>query len=1307
MEQRASSGRDPVRPQRPTGWSDLRDRRRLGSAANRLAASLPRTPRARGGSQGWDVDVVAEGGPTRTIWHDTVQDFAEVLSEAGGFRRIRTHTLGPEAARNPGTLPRAAEGRLILLLTDGLSPAWHGPGLRGLLRRWAEDGPLALVHLLLEGEWKETALLVRDVELRSPRPAAANRRLRWRTEGPEPEPRRGRGLPVGPGLPIPVLRPEGEWLDSWAALLAPTPAPDLDLGLDPAADRSGWTKLPVVFTGALAADPPRAGADPSSPAERVQRLRATVSQDVFELACLLAATPLTLSLARAVQRALLPGSRVSDLARLLLHGVLLPTGRTGRPPAAPEFDFGPGLREQFLAAGRSDTLRRVVQVVGEQVAGTEQAELWRLPGLLDGGRSDAAPAVPVSAATLPWVAVERAVLHALSGEFLAPARELDLAIAAYDRRAERADAAAFRPRTPTAQKGRTTVTEQPTTDQGRTAQTTPTVWGNIPPRNPNFTGREDLLEALHQRLLKEKTTAVLPHALHGMGGVGKSLLAIEYLYRRLGDYDVVWWITAERTAQIVLSLVELAPRLGIQPSGDSSSTVAAVIEALRLGRPYRNWLLVFDNAESPEAVSSYFPSGGPGNILVTSRNPQWASIARPLEVDVFLREESKQLLRVRGPEISDEDADRLAEALGDLPLAIEQAAAWHAETGMLADEYLRLLSEKRLDLLAVSAPLDYQLPVIAAWNISLDQLETKNPAALQLLQVCSFCAPEPISRLLFSRMQGRPIAPELDAALEDPIRLGQVIREIGRYSLARFDHRTNSIQMHRLVQTALLARMTEEDQARMRHGTHLLLSANDPNDPLSVDRWRRYGELYPHVVVSGAVHSSDPWARKLVINEVRYQIAWGDYESGRSLAQLAYDSWRQSLGADHAQTLEVARWLGFLLFSMGRYTEAASLNAVVLEAYRRSFGADHQDTVDATGNVAVDRRVQGQFTEALDLSRAVHRRYVRLIGPGEPETLRAAHNLGVSLRLSGDFAAARAIDEETWHSWIQIYGQDHVDSLRTWLGLILDIRELGDYSGALTYHREIVEQTRNLLGAKNPLTLSCARHLAVALRKAGQHPEALDAARQAKLDLDREYGHRNPESLAAALELTSHLRHPEGSVLVHPLDLGRSLEQGSHVLEHYRDAYGETHPHTLSAAVNLAVTRRLAGTPELALEADQRALEEFRERLGPDHPSTLICQTNLASDLYALGDIRQALTLDRLTLGRSRELFSDDHPSTLACAVNLSMDLQYLGETAEAEELHTTTLERLRRVLGDDHPAVGQAESWDRRADCDIDPMPL
>ncbi|WP_235825808.1 NB-ARC domain-containing protein, partial [Candidatus Frankia alpina] len=210
--------------------------------------------------------------------------------------------------------------------------------------------------------------------------------------------------------------------------------------------------------------------------------------------------------------------------------------------------------------------------------------------------------------------------------------------------------------------------------------------GAVPQRNPHFTGRDDSLRELHQRL-GDGTTAVLPEALYGMGGVGKSQLAVEYVYRYQSEYELIWWIPAERSAQIVQTLAGLAPSLRLDAGLEANTVVPAVREALRIGQPYRRWLLVFDNAEDPSRVAEYFPNpGAEGHVLVTSRDSRWAAVARPLEVAVFARFESRALLQRRDDTLTDDDADRLAQALGDLPLAIDQAATWRVETGMPVNE---------------------------------------------------------------------------------------------------------------------------------------------------------------------------------------------------------------------------------------------------------------------------------------------------------------------------------------------------------------------------------------------------------------------------------------------------------------------------------------------------------------------------------------------------------------------------------------------------------------------------------------------
>ena len=806
----------------------------------------------------------------------------------------------------------------------------------------------------------------------------------------------------------------------------------------------------------------------------------------------------------------------------------------------------------------------------------------------------------------------------------------------------------------------------------------PLVWGGIPLRNPDFTGRAKLLKDLHERLLQDRAATLVPHTLHGMGGVGKTSLAVEYVYRSTAEYDLVWWISAERTAQISLSLVELARRLGLTPADDAASTVTAVLDSLRTGRPYRNWLLVYDNAESPEDLRPVLPVGGPGAVLVTSRNPRWAGIARPLEVDVFRREESRGLLCARSPGIGHDDAGRLAEALGDLPLAIEQAAAWHAETGMPVDEYLRLLDEKRVDVLRDTASPQAQHSVIAAWNISLEQLETKNPAAYQFLQVCSFYAPEPIPRALWERAPRSGITPELDAALADPLLSGRMIREIGRYSLARFDHRTNTLQMHRLVQAAVSSRMADGQRPVMRRAAHLLLAANDPNDPNNVRCWERYGSLHPHVVASEAVRSDDSRVRNLVVNEVVHLLRRGSYEASLDLARTAHKTWSDLLGPDHSQTLQLARWLGFVLLTMGSHREAAALNLATLEAYRRTSGPDAQDTVDTLGNVAIDHRARGDFAEALALSESAHAQYQRLLGPGHPEALRAAHNLGVSLRHVGEFARARDLDEQTWNGWTVVYGSDSIHTLLTWLGLIIDIRELGQYGTALTQLRRLMPLTESLLGHDNPISLFSLHQLAITLRKAGEHEEALEVAERAHVETVRRHGRHNRQSIVSGLELSVQLRQ-HGS-------LEDALALGTETWHRYEQTYGRPHPHTLSAAVSLALTYRRLGNAAAAQRIDTLALRGFAENLGETHPSTLVCRANLAGDHAALGNTAAARDLDTETLRRARELLGDDHPFTLGCTTNLALDHHVLGDFEEVLDLP-----------GDVHG----------RVDFDIDPMPL
>ena len=687
-------------------------------------------------------------------------------------------------------------------------------------------------------------------------------------------------------------------------------------------------------------------------------------------------------------------------------------------------------------------------------------------------------------------------------------------------------------------------------------------WGAVPPRNDAFVGRARLLATIRDAFTAGESTVVL----HGAEGVGKSQIAIEYAHRYAADYELVWWIPAGHALHIRIALAGLAMRLGQLVVPD----LRAALPAVQAVTPDETWLLIFDNAGRSEEVLPFVPTTR-AHVLVTTEDPHWPRFT--VEVGAFTRDESRQLLRQRNAS----DADRLAAALDDMPLAV---AACADETSIPVNDYL-LLVERKLPAL--------RDPVAAALAVSADLVRAKDPDAYELLRVCAFFAPDFASRH----------HPAVASTSDFPV-----------------------FRLHSLMQKAVRAQLGESELAESLHLAHLILARADRSDDAS------HAALICHVRASRSADCTDPEVRTLVNDTVARLLSWddpdgevaeardvsdvrakGNFTSAMNMAERKYTEARTQFGDDDPVTLVAADDYALNLRLCGEAEAARRLDETTLRRKVDILGPGHRQTLATLANLAADQMMCGDWLGALRLQQQVHSRCNEQFGVYHPLTFLAARNLAVALRRAGNPADALPLAQTALDGLVSCYGEHQPDAIAAAMNVSVTLRQLGRLEEARQLGVQIYRRYERVLGARHPFTLAGATNFAVTLHALGELSTARGLNEKALTGMRTALGRDHLLSLVCAINLANDLARGGR------YDLARDL--GLRTLAQARGALPENHPWTLAAATNLVLDMRGMGQLDESAELQHDTVTRLSQTLGPSHPMTFGAYDNLR----AFGDI--------------------------------------------------------------------------------------
>jgi tetratricopeptide (TPR) repeat protein/nucleoside phosphorylase len=769
------------------------------------------------------------------------------------------------------------------------------------------------------------------------------------------------------------------------------------------------------------------------------------------------------------------------------------------------------------------------------------------------------------------------------------------------------------------------------------------VW-NVPyRRNPHFTGRDELLGRLEKHLVPaahdeqrtpQRVALTQPQAITGLGGIGKTQLAVEYAYRsrERGRYTHTLWINAASEETIIASFVELAadvlPASVMHSETDQRKLVAAIRRWLE--RCEQPWLLIFDNVDEPSMVEPYLPRGGNGSILLTTRAHAVGSLATSVEVETMGFVEGTHLLLRRAQRFeraSDEEvnqAGNIVVVLDHFPLALDQAGAYIEETQCSFEDYLALYRTHRQALLAQRGKeaTNYPHAVATTWSLSFQKVQQKSPAAAELLELCSFLAPDRIpEELLRDGAAYWPAA--LQQAVADPLRFQQLIADLLKFSLVKRLVEEHALSIHRLVQAVQLDTM---ELAMQRHWAERVVQAVSevfPGNPKEITRWQRCLR-----------YLDQAQACSTLIKQHKLPLIEG---------------------------VDLLNRTGFYVHEHALYSIAEPLYQQALTICKQQSGTTHPNTATVLNNLALLYQEQGKYAKAEPLLKRALLIREQQLGASHPETALSLNNLGTLYRNQGKYAKAEPLLERALLIREQQLGASHPEtalSLNTLAGLYC---RQGKYSEAEPLLERALAIYEQQLGATHPEISTALNNLAGLYYDQARYSEAEPLLERALLIREQQLGASHPETATSLNDLALLYQEQGKYSEAEPL-----LERA---LAIYEQQLGATHPSASAVLNNLALLYQEQGKHAKAEPLLERALLIREQQLGTAHPETALSLNNLALCYRNQGKYAEAKPLYRRALMICERVLDQEHHTTCTVRKNYASLLQIMGRDVDAEKL--------------------------------------